>query len=93
MAKAKRSQSKYMPYPEPQDKRIGIKVKWYYYSKQEDANVASKAAVHNANLQLAAGYDFGYCAPGSIRLMEPGTRFSSFGESLEVGGLYEVCLP
>lgn len=72
----------YQPYPAPQQIRVGCKVSWHYYEKEEDAKAASKAAVHNAEIQASQGYDFGYCAPGSI------TK-----DQLFFPGLYEVCLP
>lgn len=82
-AKKERKASRYMDYPDSKLYRGGCKVAWHYYAAESDAKECAKAAMHNAKLQAADGYDFGYCSPGSIRLMEAG----------EYKGLYEVCLP
>lgn len=74
-------------YPEEQARDTGHKVSWLYYDNSYDAEAASKAAEHDADIQLRRGYDFGYCSPGSIRWVEPGTKFG--GDN----GRWEVCLP
>lgn len=72
-------------YPEYVDMRSGCKVSWLYYATEEDAKAASKVAVLNARKQAALGYDFGYCAPGSVELKtHPNSPHN---------GLYEVCVP
>ena len=68
----------YKQMPKPVKMVGGCKVSWYYYCTEAEAKVASEIAVHNRALQLAKGYDFGYCWPGSIS-----------GPDDE--GLYEVC--
>lgn len=73
--------------PEPQAYRSGCKVRWKYYDKREDAEAASKAAQHDAEIQRQRGYDFGYCWPGGISWEEPGTKFG--GDN----GRWEVCFP
>lgn len=54
-------------YPEPKERRIGIKVKWYYYDNEADAKTAAEVARKQADYQASRGYDFGYQSPGSIR--------------------------
>lgn len=94
MANAKsKIETKYLPYPEPVTSRSGCKVSWNYYVTEDDANACSKAAIHNAKLDRAQGYDFGYCAPGQVVKMASDARYRELGKVLEVGGLYEVCLP
>ena len=92
MAK-KAKASKYLPYPTPVKQRGGCKVSWNYYDNEDDAKACSDAARRNAQLQAALGYDFGYCAPGSIEKKKPDAIYKEFGKDLEVGGLFEVCLP
>lgn len=76
--------SKTKPYPAPQKRRSGMKVSWNYYASEADAKVCAEAAVSNARVYAAMGYDFGYQWPGSIsKPMETG----------EYAGLWEVCLP
>jgi hypothetical protein len=74
--------------PKPQATRSGCKVRWKYYDNSYDAEAASKAAEHDAEIQLRRGYDFGYCCPGSIRWCEPNSSTEA-GES----GRWEVCFP
>lgn len=83
-------------YPVPVRSRGGCKVSWNYYRTREEAEICAKAARHNAEIALADGFDFGYCAPGTIREMPPGsatvnTRYR--GPVEDLSGLYEVCLP
>lgn len=78
---------KWATYPEHQARHTGCKVSWYYYDKREDAEAASKAAMHDAEIQWRRGYDFGYCSPGLISWVEAGTKFG--GEN----GRWEVCIP
>jgi hypothetical protein len=65
-------------YPTPVDRRGGCKVSWNYYDNEADAKQASAVAIQEAEYVAELGYDFGYCSPGSIAL---------------VNGRYEVCLP
>ncbi len=82
MVKARSIKPKWMPYPEYQRMRTGIKVSWYYYKSREDAEKAAIAARHNAQIQMQLGYDFGYQSPGSIQ------NPNGFHPDL-----YEVCIP
>lgn len=59
--------SKYQTVPRGKEQRVGCKVSWQYYETEEAAKAASIVAKHNARLDAAAGYDFGYQSPGSIR--------------------------
>ena len=77
----------YATCPKAQAWDGGCKVSWSYYDKREDADAASKAAQHDAEIQLSLGYDFGFCCPGDIRWVEAGTKFG--GDS----GRWEVCMP
>ena len=64
----------YKPYPENTVReRSGCKVGWRTYATREEAEVCSEAAKHNAKLDAALGYDFGYQAPGSISTNSDGT--------------------
>lgn len=56
----------YLPYPKEVDMQCGCKVSWLYYETLEEAQKASEAAKHNARLDAARGYDFGFCCPGEI---------------------------
>jgi hypothetical protein len=71
-------------YPEPQNRRIGIKVRWYYYASKEDALKASEIAKREAVVRADQGYDFGYQSPGTVYLQT---------QAGEYHNLYEVCLP
>jgi hypothetical protein len=73
----------YQRYPDPVAHRSGAKVGWNYYRDREDAEACAAAAKHNASIQESLGYDFGWCAPGSITLMTQGDHT----------GMWEVCLP
>jgi hypothetical protein len=79
--------STWATYPEAQARETGSKVSWRYYDKREDADAASEAAKHDAEIQAMRGYDFGYCCPGDIRWVEAGTRLGG------ANGRWEVCLP
>ena len=59
-------------YPEYELFRSGIKVSWYFYDTREEAEKASKIAVHNARILEAQGYDWGYQCPGEIKEVKPG---------------------
>ena len=71
----------YKTLPTPIKTRSGIKVGWYYYADEETARKAGNLALHNARIDANLGYDFGYQAPGSVRLIKEG----------EFAGLWEVC--
>lgn len=93
-SKTKRKKLDYRIYPTPVKQRGGIKVSWNYYDNEADAKKCSEAAYHNSLIDASLGYDFGYCAPGKIRKMEPGATYQEpDGKDLEVGDLFEVCLP
>ena len=66
-------------YPEPDDRRIGIKVRWFIYSNQALAKKAAKIAYDESLYWASKGYDYGYCSPGSISKLPDGR--------------FEVCLP
>ena len=68
----------YMPYPKEDDFRGGCKVSWLIYKDRKKAEEAAKAAKHNARIDAARGYDFGFQCPGSIDELEDGR--------------YEVCI-
>jgi len=70
-------------YPKPDQTRIGIKVRWYYYADKAKADEAAAIAKKEAPVREAQGYDFGYQSPGVIRGIDNGF----------FPGLYEVCLP
>lgn len=57
---------KELPYPEYDDFRCGLKVCWRLYKDKAAAEDCAKAAKHNAKIASSYGYDFGYCAPGTI---------------------------
>ena len=83
-------------YPKPVTSRSGCKVSWNYYRTREEAEVCSKAAYENSKIAAAEGFDFGYCAPGCIREMPPGSKVGEayFRDKIEdVSGMFEVCLP
>jgi hypothetical protein len=93
MTRTKRERPKYdyQPYPEPVEKRIGIKVSWYYFTEREQAETCAKAARHNAGIQASLGYDFGYNSPGYIRQL---TKDTDYGEGrILKATLFEVCIP
>ena len=69
----------YISYPPPQDTRSGCKVSWNIYGSMEEALVCSRVAKYNAKIDAAMGYDFGFCAPGSIDELPDGR--------------FEVCIP
>jgi hypothetical protein len=83
---SKRKTYGYKPLPKEDGLRSGCKVGWRYYRSREAAEACSKAAKHNAQIDLSLGYDFGYCSPGSIRWSEDG-----FGKP-ERAGMWEVCV-
>jgi hypothetical protein len=72
----------YRDYPPYNAYRGGCRVCWYYYHSIEDAKLASAAAKHNAKIQAALGFDFGYQAPGAMELVKDGER----------AGMWEVCI-
>jgi len=69
----------YHDYPPEQGSRSGCKVGWLIYDRLEDATAAAAAAAHNAENQWALGYDFGYCSPGTVRVLD--------------NGQFQVCIP
>jgi hypothetical protein len=75
----------YERYPEPQARRSGCKVGWYYYSDKADADKCAVVARRDAERQLDIGYDFGYCWPGTVRQVPE--------DHEQHAGLYEVCIP
>jgi hypothetical protein len=71
---------KRMPYPIPIETHAGCKVAWNFYDDKAKADECAKAAVHNAEIALAQGYDFGYQRPGNV----------DYNPTLKQ---YRVCLP
>lgn len=69
----------YRAYPEADGQRTGIKVGWRIYKDRAKAEQCAEAAKHNAAIQSSLGYDFGYCAPGSIAKL--------------ADDRFEVCIP
>lgn len=67
----------------PYETRIGSKVSWEYYRTPEGAQRAANRAKIDAARLADLGYDFGYCAPGTIKPIP-------FGDG-SMG--YEVCIP
>lgn len=74
--------AKYQTVPQGEAVRSGCKVCWYYYRTEAEAQAASKVAKHNARIDAAAGYDFGYQSPGWI---------TPPGEQNFYPDLWEVC--
>ena len=64
--------------PKSTRSRIGAKVCWHVYATLPEAKAAAEIARQNAEIDAAAGYDFGFMTPGSIREVDDG---------------YEVCCP
>jgi len=69
----------YASYPKnPVSQRQGCKVGWLIYATIEEAKACSVEAIYEGHKRAEQGYDFGYCAPGSITKVETG---------------WEVCIP
>jgi hypothetical protein len=81
--KSPTSSGKKYEYPKAQARRTGGKVSWLYYKTLRTALKASKIARDDADRQAEMGYDFGFCTPGHVELVEKG----------EHAGLYEVTIP
>ena len=77
----------YKQMPKWDGQRSGCKVGWKYYKDEAVAKEAQKVALHNAEIDWSLGYDFGYCAPGSIKLIGPDAQ----GEWVPFIGMFEVC--
>lgn len=68
----------YLPIPAGYtDYEGGCKVCWYTYATEAEAIAASLVARHNAAIDAAAGYDFGFQSPGAIHEItgESGTSY------------------
>ena len=65
--------SGYQDYPAHLDVKYGCRVCWYRFENRKLAEQAAKAAIHNASLDAALGYDFGFVQPGSISENDDGT--------------------
>lgn len=91
MTKTKAKVSPTFNYPPENHRRDGCKVSWLYYKKRTDAKLASDVAKLEAVYLEAQGYDFGYCAPGTIEKIEPGLKDEKLWGP--VTGMYEVCVP
>lgn len=77
---------KFADYPHTPNLRSGAKVGWRYYDREIDAMACARAAKINADIKWDMGYDFGYCAPGSIHKIPE----DSDGP---YAGKFEVCVP
>ena len=71
-------------YPAYDGIRSGAKVSWLYYERHVDAKLAAEIAKKEAEYLARAGYDFGYCTPGSITKVTDGAKHN---------GMWEVCIP
>lgn len=71
------------PLPAPDATDCGCKVSWNFYRDKKVAETAAKIAGHNAKLDEALGYDFGFQMPGAIELVKAG----------EHAGMYRVTCP
>ena len=67
-----------MSYPKPLSMEHGCRVSWYTYDNEADAEAASEAAEHNAEIDERMGFDFGMVIPGQIRKED---------------GKFTVCIP
>jgi len=90
MPRKKKTQPVYQPYPKPDAVRSGAKVSWNYYRSPADAVKAAEAARYNAKIKEQQGYDFGYCTPGTTKVMPADTKLDT---GVRIGGMVEVCLP
>lgn len=70
--------SDYLPFPQEDEFRGGCKVSWLIYKDKATAEIAAEIAKHNAQLDAARGYDFGFQCPGTIDELKDGR--------------YEVCI-
>ncbi len=73
--------SKYQVPPKADATEGGCKVGWSFYRDENVAKKAAEVAKHNAMLDSARGYDFGFQTPGSRELMSTGPH----------AGLWRVC--
>lgn len=78
----------YKPMPKYDGLREGCKVGWRYYRDKAVAEEACKIARYNAVIDASLGYDFGYCSPGSMRLVGSDAK----GDWVPFIGMYEVCV-
>jgi hypothetical protein len=62
----------YMTYPESIAASNGCKVSWRTYETRAEAETCALAAKHNARLDEALGYDFGFATPGEIKETKDG---------------------
>jgi len=76
---AKKPALDFHAYPAGYEYRTGCKVCWHIYKDRGDAEACAIAAKHNARICESLGYDFGYCTPGSIDVLDDGR--------------FEVCCP
>lgn len=83
---ARHVSSEWQQYPTPVRHRGGCKVSWNYYRLESEARQCARIAVENAVIAQEEGFEFGYCAPGSVRRVR-----DEFGGMYR--GLWEVCLP
>ena len=62
-----------MEYPEPLHIDVGCKVIRRKYATKAEADKCAEVAAEEMQVQLAQGYDFGYCWPGDITENDDGT--------------------
>jgi hypothetical protein len=65
-----------LPMPTPISKRSGGKLGWSMYATRPEAERAAEIARHNARLDEAQGYDWGFCTPGEITARPGGFEVS-----------------
>lgn len=83
MAKKTKTTTPRWDYPKPLTTRVGIKVRWNYYDNEADARKAAEIARDEGAYWAERGYDYGYCAPGSVYKPDP-RRGGEFGPYWEV---------
>lgn len=62
----------YKSIPQAIKTHVGGRVSWKVYATIEEAMVAADAARHNARIDEALGYDFGFMSPGEITKTDEG---------------------
>ena len=59
-----------LDYPLEDGIETGYKVSWLFYENENKAKLCSEIAKYNAYLKSQQGYDFGYCYPSHIEVVE-----------------------
>lgn len=63
---------RYKSMPKPIKTVVGSKVSWKTYATIDEAMQAASVARHNAEIDEAMGYDFGFMSPGEIKKTDEG---------------------